>query len=807
MMNHRMVSRAGALLLALVFVLVAGCSKTHDTKVSRINVLRGGDQCAAACTDFSAPLFLEVRSADGPLSNIPLVIKPAPDSDLSVEPARVVSDAGGAVSVRVRAGKKLGDQYLIVTPENAAEPALRVRFVCGAEICGDQCEGTAGSVPREPVCIHLSDAEGKPLVGVPVVFPLTGTAEGAVTTAKIQYPRTFTDAEGNASTRVRLGRKTGAYRLNIDVDAPEHGCRIRGKQITLMGIDPLHVAITVIGGLAIFIFGMQLMSTGLKNCAGENMRKILQFFASNRVVALFAGIAVTAVLQSSSATSVMAVGFINAGLLTLKQALGIIFGASIGTTVMAQIISFNLSALALPAVIIGVMLILSSHRKVRNWGSMVLGFGMLFFGMTMMSSELKILGEMPTLQNAFHLFDCAPKEPGKFMPFGAILGAVLIGIVVTIIIQSSGAFAGIVLALASGGLINFYTSMSMLLGANIGTTITAILAAIPGNRIAKQAALAHTIFKIVSAALMIALFYVPWGEERIPVLLAFSSSITPGNPFAAVPQNIERHIAMAYTVFNIVAAVGMLPFLEWFVHIANLLLPIRNDEGRRTRMLEPVLLNTPSIALKLTTQAIQSMVIDAWKMIEAAVNEHFIGRDDSPEKLAKLEAAEEDIDARQKEVTDYLVRLTRRQLTVPQSELVPHLMHCTNDAERIADHCETVIGLSERLRKEQNPLSETALTELRRVWSLLDQQAKHVVSGLEGGGPEVIRAARTEGHEVGRLADRFESEHIERLREGRCSPATGVIYIEMLGEITKISARLSNIADRTPEIEKHYVKL
>ncbi|MCQ2352309.1 MAG: Na/Pi symporter [Victivallaceae bacterium] len=798
--------RVGALLTALVLFPLAGCSQNHDRNVRQVKVLRGGDQCAAAGKTFDEPLLIEVRSSGGPLANTVLNFKVADNSDLEIEPQRAVTDAGGTASIRVKAGKKIGDQILLVIPEKAPERAIKVRFISGVELTGTHSEGAADSLLDDPVALRLTDADGKPLADIPVTFTLTATAEGSSTTASLLTPKTKTDADGCASTRVKLGKKTGAYRINIDVDNGKN-ISIKDKSVDLMAVDFLHVAIAVVGGLAIFIFGMQLMSNGLKNCAGENMRKILQFFASNRVVALFAGIAVTAVLQSSSATSVMAVGFINAGLLTLKQALGIIFGASIGTTVVAQIISFNLSAFALPAVIVGVFMELSATRKVRNVGAMILGFGLLFYGLTMMSNELKVLGDMPTLQNAFHLFDCAPKTSGGFMPFGAIMGAVLIGVVITIIIQSSGAFAGIVLALASGGLINFYTSMSMLLGANIGTTITAILAAIPGNRVAKQAALAHTIFKILAAALMIALFYVPWGEENTPVLLAFTNYITPGNPFAAVPQNIERHIAMAYTLFNVVSAVGLLPFLEWFARIANILLPIRGDNERQTRTLEPVLLNTPSIALKLTTSAIQKMVIDAWKMIDAAVNTHFIGGDASAQNISRLEQEEEDIDARQKEVTAYLVRLTRRQLSEPQSELVPLLMHCTNDAERIADHCETILGLADRLKKEQNPLSETAISELKKVWQVLDQQARHVISGLEGAGEEVVRAARTEGHEVTRMADRFESEHIDRLRDGRCSAATGVIYIEMLGEITKIGARLSNIADRTPQIEKHYVKL
>ena len=790
------------LIFASLPVLFAGCSDGNAEQL-RVRVVRGGDQCAAAGKRFAEPLILEVR-APGPVQ---LHLEPAPGSDLVVTPARAISAGSGTLSFQVTAGKKLGDQFLHVIPGNKRSEALRVRFVSGVEVEGDGGEALTGKVVGTPVRVRLRNADGTPIAGAPVGFSFLATAEGADTTALVQTPRSVTDRDGWASTSVRLGKITGVYRLGIDIDNRRPPLSMRSKAVALYGVNPWRVGVTVLAGLAIFIFGMNLMSEGLRIIAGDNMRKVLQFFTSNRLVALIAGAAVTAVLQSSSATSVMVVGFINAGLLTLKQGLGIIFGASIGSTVTAQIISFNLSALALPAVIAGVALMFSSRQTVRGWARAVLGFGLLFYGLTMMSGELRILGEMPTFQRVFRWFNCAPAVPGGVIPFGSLLGALVIGIVFTIIIQSSGAFTGIVLALASGGLVNFPTAFVMLLGANVGTTVTAIFAAIPGNRVAKQAAIAHTLFKSFSAVVMAALLYVPWGPDRTPVFLALADAVTPGNPFGAVPQNLERHIAMAYTMVNVVSALGLLPFLGVFVRFCNWLLPIRDAGEVKPRVLEPVLLATPSIALKQTTAAIRLMVVDAWKMVSAAVNTHFIEGDDSKKKIAALESEEERIDGMQEEITDYLVKLTRRPLTAPQSQLIPLLMHCTNDAERIADHCETILALSERIREEKNPLSATALKELARLWEVLDDQAENVISGLENGEEKPLRNAVKDEHKVEKLADKFEEEHIERLRKGRCSAATGVIYIEMLGELAKISARLANISDRTPEIQKHYVRL
>ena len=787
----------------LSLILFAGCSDENSEGL-RLRVVRGGDQCAPAGKRFEEPLILEVRSSQA----ISLHLEPAPGSDLAVTPDHAVADgSAGTLSFRVTAGKQLGDQFLLVIPGGDRNRMLRVRFVSGVELEGDGGEAMTGKVVPAPVRLRLRDAAGTPIAGAPVRFSFLATAEGADTTAKVLTSSAVTDREGRVSTKVRLGGTTGVYRLGVDIDSRKPPLSVRSKAVALYGVNPWRVGITVLAGLAIFIFGMNQMSDGLRIVAGDNMRKILQFFTSNRVVALLAGAAVTAVLQSSSATSVMVVGFINAGLLTLKQGLGIIFGASIGSTVTAQIISFNLSALALPAVIAGVALLFSPRQTVKGWARAVLGFGLLFYGLTMMSGELKILGEMPTLQRVFRWFDCAPAEAGGAIPFGALLGAIVIGVVFTVILQSSGAFTGIVLALASGGLVNFATGFALLLGANIGTTATALLAAIPGNRVAKQAAVAHTLFKCFSAVVMAALLYVPWGPERTPVFLALADAITPGNPFGAVPQNLERHIAMAYTMVNVVSAVGLLPFLGVFVRFCNWLLPIRDARQVKPRVLEPVLLATPSIALKQSTAAIRLMVVDAWKMVSAAVNTHFIEGDDSKKKIAALAAEEERIDGMQEEITDYLVKLTRRPLTAPQSQLIPLLMHCTNDAERIADHCETILSLADRIREEKTPLSATALKELARLWEVLDDQAENVISGLENGGDKTLRNAVKDEHKVEKLADKFEEEHIDRLRKGRCSAATGVIYIEMLGELAKISARLANISDRTPEIQKHYVRL
>ena len=281
--------------------------------------------------------------------------------------------------------------------------------------------------------------------------------------------------------------------------------------------------------------------------------------------------------------------------------------------------------------------------------------------------------------------------------------------------------------------------------------------------------------------------------------------LTPGNALAEIPQNLTRHIAMAHTIFNVAVAIILLPAIGLLAKICNVLIPIRNTV--KVNMLDPGLLSTPSVALQQCSASIRNMVTDAWKMVSTAVNIHFLKGSNDPESVKALEEAEAKIDEMQSEVTAYLVRLTRRQLSVSQSELVPLLMHCTNDAERIADHVEVILNLTERLSQSERKLSEAAVKDLKTLWEILDDQAKNVIAGLSDANAQQVKTALKEEAKVNKLADSYENEHIKRLREGNCTADMGIIFIEMLGELSKIGDRLGNISERTPEIQKHYVNL
>ena len=799
-------------LLFFTLLLISGCGKNTADKLAEVKITGGNNQCLASNSKMETPLRIQVNGNSGknifgkssslPAPGIKLLLRSPAEAAVKIKPVTVVSDEAGCAEALLELPPHTGEQIIEIVPEGDERKMITAKIYTGIEISGAGKEYFTSSTSDEPLTVKIT-RNGRGVAGIPVNFKFGNTVEGLKNSAQIITPDAVTDKNGVASTFVRLGKKTGAYNILISVDAPAENIRFSDINVQLQAIDMFSVILCVVGGLAFFLLGMCMMSDGIRLAAGENMRKFLSYFTSNRISALLAGTFVTAIIQSSSATTVMVIGFINAGLLSLVQSMGIIFGANIGTTITAQIISFNLSGLALPGIAAGFFMTLSKKRLINAWGTVLLGFGLLFFGMQMMSSELKLLGEMPSFRMFFSIFDCAPVDGSSLMPLGSVIGAAIIGIIMTMVLQSSSAFTGIVLALAAGQLVNFYTAVPLLIGSNIGTTVTAQLGALNANRVAKQAALAHTLFNVLGAVIVVLVCYIPY--KGYPSFLYLVNSFTPGNAFAEVPQNLERHIAMFHTIFNIAVSLLLLPFVKQFALLCSLIIPIR--EKVQNQLLEPALLNTPSVALKLTSRALEEMVTGAWDMVNKAVNEHFLTGNTDGEKYEKLVEAESNIDKMQSDVTSYLVQLTRRRLAEPQSEMIPLLMHCTNDAERVADHCEIILQLNDRMVKQEKKLSDIAQSDLKNLWNHVGEISTQVISGLAGHeqfSPVILKQRINRIHT---LADQYEAEHIERLRNGSCTAACGVIYIELLGEIVKIADRLANIAERSPEIRKHYVNL
>ena len=544
-------------------------------------------------------------------------------------------------------------------------------------------------------------------------------------------------------------------------------------------------AMQVFGGLAIFIFGMNLMSDGLHQVAGEKMRSILRMFSANPLVAVASGAAVTCVIQSSSASTVMVIGFVNAGLLSLVQAMGLIFGANIGTTVTAQLVAFDISWVIMPAIIVGLLMSFVKRQSIADWSETILGFGFLFLGMKFMSNELKTLASLPAFTEAFQTFQCAPVN--GYIPIGSLLGAVLIGLVATMIIQSSSACSGIIIALGASGLLDIYTAVALVMGSNIGTTITAQLAAMTANRVAKQAALAHTLFNILGVIIISLSFLIVWNGEPAFFTLIDKLSLN---------GDLPRKIANAHTVFNVFTTLILIPFIPLLAHVCEKVIPVSSGKIRY-QYLEPHLLDSPPIALTQTAYALRRMLQKAWKMIDCALNMYNHNDEKNQIMVKQLEKREADIDERQQNITDYLSQLMSKKLTKAEAAQIPLLLHCTNDVERIGDHTEIIQSIINKLQTDELKFSIQAEKEYDLLHEKLASAAKLSAEMLTRCTPELMEKSVNMESELQQMLDNFETEHITRINQGDCRPQVGILYLELLAEIRKISRHLFNINERS----------
>lgn len=675
--NHTLKRFLPAIFCAVsVLFAASACSGKQDQGKVNVSIYHASDVRAAECDhEFSDPLVICTENASGDnLPNTQVWVKAKKGSQLFFSPDNgnaqdfrteisAQTDAAGELHLRVKAGKITGDQYAdVYTAQRPDVPVKTVRFIAGMTISGVKQEAPAGNTIKEPFTVRLTDPNGQPVPGTEVTFSLKNPFTGQCETDEVQMQ---TDQNGEVFIQPRLGTRTGKYMLSVGI----HRGDIDTFDVPMMSLNLSRLLINVLGGLAIFIFGMKMMSDGLHIAAGEKMKTLLHFFSSNHVVAILAGTLVTTVLQSSSASTVMVIGFVNAGLLSLEQSIGIIFGANIGKAVVTQLVAFNMSGVIMPCIIMGLMLLLLSWQRFRGWGETLLGFGFLFMGMGMMSSEMKPLGEFPSFIEFFQTFQCFPQGGGT-VPFWPLIGAIGIGILVTIIVQSSFPTTSIVIALCGSGLLDIYASIAIVLGANIGTTITAQLASIPANRVAKQAALAHTMFNVLGVLIVLPFFWIKWpgtGKPLFPQLVAW---LTPGDIFAEVPQNIPHYIVNAHMYFNVLTTIILFFLIPLLAKLCTRVIPVGEKKVKFTS-LEPHLLDTPALALEQTGMALRKMLKKAWKMIDTASVKCFIPNVVDTDLFESLAKKEEKIDAMQVEITSYLTQIMRRTLNKNQTHEIP----------------------------------------------------------------------------------------------------------------------------------------
>jgi phosphate:Na+ symporter len=539
----------------------------------------------------------------------------------------------------------------------------------------------------------------------------------------------------------------------------------------------------VIGGLGLFLFGMVLMSEGLRKAAGPKLKNVLESMTKTRLTAFLVGAGITALIQSSSATTVMVVGLVNAGLLTLKQAIGVVIGANVGTTATAWLVSvsglefLNISMYAMPAIGLGFFLQLGGRsRRTKSIGQIILGFGILFLGIGIMKDTFRPLEKSQGVQELLVSLGNKP------------LLAVLAGTVITMLIQSSSASIAIVQILAMNGAFGsnweaaFNVAMPFVLGANIGTTITAQLAASQANRNARRAAWAHTMFNVLGS--VIAYPFVSLGWYR-----AFIQMITPWELGATT---IASEIAVGHTMFNVANSGIFLPMSGLLEKVAIKLVPRRSSEvAIAPVVLEKHLLDTPEIALQQAKREIAHMAKTARRAFSQSI-EGII--EDDRRKLGAVKEIEDIIDSLQFEITSYLSALSSRVLSEEVSIELPVLLHAVNDLERIGDHAVNIVEIAQRKIDQKLSFSNSALAEAEQLRKEAAQMFGCVITALENNDAAAARSALVNENNLNKMQVDFRRSHVQRMTDRICSAETGLIFIDLVDNVEKIGDHLSNIA-------------
>jgi len=525
----------------------------------------------------------------------------------------------------------------------------------------------------------------------------------------------------------------------------------------------------VLGGLGLFIYGIREMSEGLHKASGEKMRKVLHSLTGGPKRGVLVGAGITSLIQSSSATTVMVVGFVSAGLMTLTQALGVIFGANIGTTITAQLIAFKLTDYALPIIGIGMIMSLVAKRKLyKNIAEFLLGFGILFLGLNILTQVIRPLGDSPVFKDILISFSSNP-----------LLG-VAAGALVTAIFQSSSVTTGMILGLSMAGLINLNAALPLVLGCNIGTCVTALIACIGTSLGAKRAAAAHIIFNIVGV-----LIFLPFlGPFRKLVLLTST--------------DVTREIANAHTMFNVINTLIFIPLIPLFAKFLNFAIKGKEEEEVEylPKYLEKHLLNTPPIAIEAAIKEIVRTLGVTKKMVGIAINS-FINND--LRSLDKVTRREEAVDSLREAITNYLVELMQRELSQDESKKIPSLIHAINDVERIGDHAENLRDLAEQKIENRLNLTPSAIEEIQRMYDEINKMIDCSVKALQQNDANEARFVMEEECQINIMRDRLKGNHTKRLEEGKCNVLSGVIFLDLISNLEKIGDHLNNVAQAVVE--------
>lgn len=528
--------------------------------------------------------------------------------------------------------------------------------------------------------------------------------------------------------------------------------------------------ILALGGLGLFLYGMKLLGDGLELAAGAKLRKILEKITSNRWLGALVGIVVTAIIQSSTAVSVMVVGFVNASLMSLSQAMGVLMGATIGTTVTSLILSFNLSQYAPVFIFIGAfMVVLSKKNNTKYAGQIIAGFGILFFGMTTMSSNLKPLAESDVFKQLISSIS---------NPF---LG-ILFGIAFAALIQSSSAGVGILQALGAAGALMLGDSVFMIYGIHIGACVTAVISSIGATKDAKRTALSYVLFTLFGTAIF----------TVITLLTPFTSLVQ-----TMFPKNVSLQISFVHIISPVVATIVLLPCVNLITKISCLIIPGGKDEEEkeacRLKFIDQRLLKTPPIAVNQVTKEINRMSVLSNKNFKMSM-EALLNKDDKI--ITKVSENEEVIDYLNHSITSFLVQINGLPLEDHDLLKIGSYYHIVSDIERIGDHAENICEIASRIIENNEAFSEKAIEEIKDLSALVESVITDSFDLFfeRSDDPLLLERISNNEQDIDDKTEQYKDNHIERLSKGECNAMIGTLFMELLTNLERIADHSTNIA-------------
>ncbi len=641
----------------------------------------------------------------------------------------------------------------------------------------NQYQTTLEKIPK-PLRLQVVDKDMKAVEGVIVGFELISQPPGSEGFS-ISSPVSVSDSLGYVICYIKLGSEPGDYYISARTINIKSGLLVFSAHAR--DSKWLFILLTgLIGGLSLFLMGMLMMSEGLKKAAGEKMRTILTGLTNNRFIAVFMGALVTMIIQSSSATTVMLVGFVQSGLMSFAQSLGIILGADIGTTVTAQIIAFKLSDYSLWFIAIGFGLkLFSNNRKFKNAGDSILGFGILFFGIQIMSEAMAPLRTYePFMQILLGL-----ENP---------LYGILIGAALTALFQSSSAFIGIIIIISSQGMISLEAAISLLLGANLGTAITAILASLKANRAARKVALAHTLFKILGI-----LIFVWWIPKFAELIQQISPAAEAGlSRMEYMAKVLPRQIANAHTIFNLSLTILFLPFTKQFVLLIDKILPDKIPEEKseiKVKYLDENIINNPALALSLAKQEVCRMGDMVQDMADDIILPFFV-KDIAV--LENIRKQEKQINYLHDKINSYLRKITREDISEERVNESFQIMYTIKEFEQIADLIsKNLISRAYDWVHSSQEFTDEGKKELMAYHTSTQKQIRRAINVFTELNLEKAKEMKQKNRKYRQVAIELERQHFQRIRqEISQSIESSEMHLELITSFKMITSHATNIA-------------